>query len=239
METRLFISIILIIWFADANAFADQKGQFEIVSNSQEIFGDELSSLYNEIIAKDENIALEIQVPENYNSENPPGIMVYAGSPNFVRPPAGWLSVMKDKNLIWAASTRSDNASSIFQKTLLAMASVPLIQKDYNIDKTRIYITGEGRSASRTALDHPELFTGAILMGKRLWEDNAREKIKRSMDNGFVFVTRERNAFPQGTREAYYRFKSAGVDKLQLFFIQGARRYNRLRFSESIDFLDG
>ncbi|WP_438992809.1 hypothetical protein [Pseudemcibacter sp.] len=239
METRLFISIILIIWFAGANAFADQKGQFEIVSNSQEIFGDELSSLYNEIIAKDENIALEIQVPENYNSENPPGIMVYAGSPNFVRPPAGWLSVMKDKNLIWAASTRSDNASSIFQKTLLAMASVPLIQKDYNIDKTRIYITGEGRSASRTALDHPELFTGAILMGKRLWEDNAREKIKRSMDNGFVFVTRERNAFPQGTREAYYRFKSAGVDKLQLFFIQGARRYNRLRFSESIDFLDG
>jgi len=165
--------------------------------------------------------------------------MVYAGSPNFVRPPAGWLSVMKDKNLIWAASTRSDNASSIFQKSLLAMASVPLIQKDYNIDKTRIYITGEGRSASRTALDHPELFTGAILMGKRLWEDNAREKIKRSMDNGFVFVTRERNAFPQVTREAYYRFKSAGVDKLQLFFIQGARRYNRLRFSESIDFLDG
>ena len=76
-------------------------------------------------------------------------------------------------------------------------------------------------------------------MGKRLWEDNAREKIKRSMDNGFVFVTRERNAFPQVTREAYYRFKSAGVDKLQLFFIQGARRYNRLRFSESIDFLDG
>lgn len=70
METRLFISIILIIWFADANAFADQKGQFEIVSNSQEIFGDELSSLYNEIIAKDENIALEIQVPENYNYEN-------------------------------------------------------------------------------------------------------------------------------------------------------------------------
>ena len=63
METRLFISIILIIWFAGANAFADQKGQFEIVSNSQEIFGDELSSLYNEIIAKDENIALEIQVP--------------------------------------------------------------------------------------------------------------------------------------------------------------------------------
>ncbi len=57
-------------------------------------------------------------------------------------------------------------------------------------------------------------------MGKRLWEDNAREKIKRSMDNGFVFVTRERNAFPQGTREAYYRFKSAGVDKLQFFLFK-------------------
>lgn len=231
----LIVSIISLI---ATHTYAQETGEFSKTATLKEILGSDAEN-YSQYIGEEEALNWDIYVPENYDPSKPSGIMVYAGSPNFVRPPAGWLSVMKDKNLIWAASTRSDNASSIFQKTLLAMASVPLIAKNYNIDKTRIYITGEGRSASRAALDYPELFTGAILIGNRLWEDNAKEKIKHSMNNGFVFVTRERNAFPRGTREAYYRFKSAGVNKLKLFFIQGIRRYNRLRFSESIDFLDG
>ncbi|MBT5767633.1 MAG: hypothetical protein HOI58_12370, partial [Kordiimonadaceae bacterium] len=124
METRLFISIILIIWFAGANAFADQKGQFEIVSNSQEIFGDELSSLYNEIIAKDENIALEIQMPENYNSENPPGIMVYISPQNQINIPRGWLELMDTENLIWVAARESGNKTFITKRILLTLGGL-------------------------------------------------------------------------------------------------------------------
>lgn len=231
-------TIFLIIFFTATIANAQQTGTYFKSATLKEILGNE-SKNYHQYIGEDEFLTWDIYVPEDYDASKPPGIMVYAGSPNFIRPPGGWLSVIKDKNLIWVSSRRSGNASSIYQKTLLAMASVPLIEKEYNIDNSRIYITGEGRTAGRAALNYPETFNGAILMGNRIWEDNADEKIKNSMKKSFVFVTRERNAFPRGTREAYIKFKSAGVEKLKLFFIQGIHRYNRQRFAESIDFLDG
>lgn len=233
---RLLIISLLSLYVPLANS--QEIGEFTKDATLIEVLGD-MASDYTQFIDDDEILSWEIYVPENYDASKPAGIMVFAGSPNFVRPPVGWLSVMKDKNLIWVASRRSDNASSIFQKTLLAMMSVPLIENDYNIDRSRIYVTGEGRTASRAALDYPETFTGAIFMGSRLWEDNAEEKVKKALNNGFVFVTRELNAFPRGTRYAYRKFRSSGVEKLKLFFVQGRRRYNRLRFAESIDFLDG
>lgn len=234
LKQAIFLSFILTATIANAQ----QTGMYFKSATLKEILGNEANK-FHQYIGEDEFLTWDIYVPEDYDASKPAGVMVYAGSPNFIRPPGGWLSVIKDKNLIWVSSRRSGNASSIFQKTLLAMASVPLIEKEYNIDSSRIYITGEGRTASRAALNYPGMFTGAILMGNRIWEDNAEEKIKNSMKNSFVFVTRERNAFPRGAREAYYKFKSAGIEKLKLFFIQGIHRYDRPRFAESIDFLDG
>lgn len=233
---KLIIIYLLSFYVSIANS--QETGEFTKDATLNEVLGTSAKD-YTQFINEDETLTWEIYVPETYDPSKPAGVMVFAGSPNFVRPPVGWLSVIKDKNLIWVASRKSNNASSIFQKTLLAMMSIPLIENDYNIDRSRVYVTGEGRTASRAALDYPEMFTGAIFMGSRLWEDNAEEKVKKALNNSFVFVTRETNAFPRGTRYAYIKFKSAGVEKLNLFFVQGRRRYNRLRFAESIDFLDG
>lgn len=231
-------AIFLIIFFTATIANAQQTGMYFKSATLREILGNEANK-YNQYIGADEFLTWDIYVPEDYDASKPAGIMVYAGSPNFIRPPVGWLSVIKDKNLIWVSSRRSGIASSIYQKTLLAMASVPLIEKEHNIDSSRIYITGEGQTASRAALNYPEKFKGAIFIGNRLWEDNAEEKIEKALDNSFVFVTREVNVFPRGNRYGHRKFKAAGVKRLKLFYIRGSLRYNRLRFAESIDFLDG
>jgi len=231
-------AIFLMIFLTATIANAQQTGMYLKSATLKEILGNEATK-YQQYIGVDEFLTWDIYVPEDYDDSKPAGVMVYAGSPNFIRPPIGWLSVIKDKNLIWVSSRRSGNASSIYQKTLLAMASVPLIEKEYNIDSSRIYITGEGQTASRAALKYPEKFKGAIFIGNRLWEDNAEEKIKKALNNAFVFVTREVNVFPRGNRFGHRKFKTAGVKKLKLYFVRGSLRYDRLRFAESIEFLDG
>ncbi|MBL4601327.1 MAG: hypothetical protein JKY84_01135 [Emcibacteraceae bacterium] len=232
----LFLSLLL---FTSASFAQTLKtGEFVIEASPTEILGSDAVK-YSSNIGVDDIISWEVYVPENYDPNKPAGIMVFAGSPQNVRAPFGWLSVMKDKNLIWVAARKSGNASSIHQKKLLAMMSVPIIEEKYNIDKNRIYITGEGRTAGRAVLDYPQMFTGAIFMGDRVWEDNADDKVKAITNNRYVFVTREKTAFPKGTRYAYNKFRKSGVTNSKIVLIQGRHRYNRPKFSKSIDYLDG
>ena len=244
METRLFISIILIIWFAGANAFADQKGQFEIVSNSQEIFGDELSSLYNEIIAKDENIALEIQVPENYNSENPPGIMVYTSPQNQINIPRGWLELMDTENLIWVAARESGNKTFITKRILLTLAGLQYVQENFSINSNRVYISGlsgGGRIASMVATQYPQFFKGAIYnCGVNFWNDINEEQLNLIKNNRFVFLTGTDDFNLNDNKKVYAKYKKANVKNIDLMIIprMGHTNPKKNRFAKAINFLD-
>lgn len=236
MIVRSFFITLLLLTSA-TYAQSPKTGEFITQATPSQVLGSDAAT-YSSYIGENETLSWEIYVPEDYNPSNPAGIMVYAGAPNDVRPPVSWLSVMKDKNLIWVAARKSDNGSSIHQKKMLAMMSVPLIQREYSINMDRVYITGEGRTASRTALEYPEIFDGAIFIGNKLWEDNAEEKVKNVMNNRYIFVTREKSAIPKGNRYAYNKFKKAGVENSKLILIQGNHRFTRLRLSSSIDFLD-
>ncbi|MDG1997162.1 MAG: hypothetical protein P8J14_11745 [Emcibacteraceae bacterium] len=236
MIFRSFI-LILIATASIASAQSPKTGEFILTATPAEVLGAGANE-FQANMGSDNNISWEVYVPENYNPSNPSGVMVFAGAPNDVRAPAGWLSVMKDKNLIWIAARKSGNGSSIHQKKLLAMMSIPLIEKHYQINKDRIYITGDGRTASRTALQYPDMFDGAILLGKNLWEDNAESKIKNAMNNRYVFVSRESSAIAKGSRYAYNKFKNAGVANINFVHIKGKQRYNRPKFANSIDYLD-
>ena len=241
MESDMFLRslVIAVLCLTSVNlAHSQETGEFVLNATPGEVLGSDAGS-YSKYIGENEMISWEVYVPENYDPFRPAGVMVFAGAPRNVRAPSGWLSVMKDKNLIWVAARHSGNGASIFQKELLSMMSVPLIEKDYAIDKSRIYITGEGRTAGRAVMNYPQLFKGAIFMGKQIWENNAEEKVSAIKDNRFVFVTRETSAIPKGNRYAYNKFKNAGVANIEMVIIKGTHRFNRPKFSKSIDYLDG
>lgn len=237
---KIIIYIVLtMLSFVSANA--RETGEFIITSTPNEILGAQ-SVENNEYIKNDAKISWEVYVADNYNPERPAGIMVFAGAPNDVIPPVNWLSVMKDKNLIWVAPRKSGNGSSIYQQKLLAIMSIPLIEQRYSVDKSRIYISGVGRVAARTALEYPNIIKGGIFRGKNLWEDNADEKIKSALDNRYVFVSGSRSPIPRSTAYAYNKFRKAGVQKLEFIHLNGGGRINirfsRSRLMKSIEFLD-
>lgn len=241
MEIIMIIrSFFISLLFFTSISFAQSQetGEFVLKATTAEVLGNDAAK-YENYISQNDALSWEVYVPENYDASKPAGIMVFAGAPRDVRAPNGWMSVMKDKNLIWVAARKSGNGSSVHQRELLAMMSIPLIEENYAVDKSRIYVTGEGRTAGRVVMDYPEMFKGAVFMGSRIWEDDAQEKVKNIKDNRFVFVTREKSAFPKGTRYAYNKYKTAGVANSKIVLIQGKHRYNRPKFAKSIDYLDG
>lgn len=240
MILRIFyILCLFFVGFSTiTNAQSDVKvGEFNLRATPADVLGS-AADQYNSYIKTDAVITWEVYVPENYDATNPPGIMVLAGAPQNVHQPAGWYSVMRDKNLIWVAARKSGNAASIHQRELLALMSVPLIEKHYKTNPERVYITGEGRIASVAAMDNPEIFKGAILSGGLIWSDNAKDKIDGVKDNRFVFVTKERGNVPKGTRIAYNYYKKAGVENVKLIYIPKGHRYGRSKFAKSVDYLD-
>lgn len=234
-------TLLFLVTFSLSYAQSSYKtGEMIISSSPDEIIGEEAAS-FNSIVPKDDIIEWEVYVPENYDPDNPPGLMVYAGAPQNVKAPFGWISVMEDKNMIWVAARKSGNGSSLMQKELLALLSVPLIEKDYKTDTERVYITGEGRIASVVTMDNPDVFKGAILTGSNIWSKNPETKINAILDKRFVFVSGEQGGagVVRSARHSYYKFRDAGVKNLKLLTIPYTRRYDRRKFSEAIDYLDG
>ena len=100
MTIRHYIFICLII-FAPLLATAQtQTGEYNITSNIHEILGDEIATSYTNVIEEDEEITWEIYVPENYDPNDPPGVMVYISPQNQIKTPSGWMSIMEESNLI-------------------------------------------------------------------------------------------------------------------------------------------
>ncbi len=240
MISRILFSISIFFFSFNSLAIAQsdlKTGEFILKATPSQLLGAEAAN-YKSIIKEDAIITWEIYVPKNYDANRPSGVMVYAGAPQNVRAPTGWFSVLEDNNIIWVAARKSGNGSSIHQRELLAMMSVPLIKNIYNIDQNRIYITGEGRIAGVVAMDYPKVFKGAILSGKLIWSDHAENKVDGIKDNRFVFVTAEKSAFPQGTRLAYNKFRNANIKNVKLMFIANGHSYSRPKFAQSIEYLD-
>ena len=217
-----------------------RTGEMIISASPGEIMEADAMS-FNSIIGKDAIIEWEVYVPEDYDPTNPPGIMVFAGAPQNERAPFGWMSVMKDKNLIWVAARKSGNAATFVQKELLALMSVPLIEKKYKIDAKRVYISGVGRVSSVVTMDNPDIFNGAIFTDGDLWSKNPEYKINSILNKRFVFITGHQGgaANVHSTRYSYNKFKDAGLKNLKLITISPIMRYDRRRFLEAIDYLDG
>lgn len=258
MHNRILITVI-ILFSSISYAQEFRTGEFKLKASPKEVLG-EGAIKYNKYFDLESLVTWEIYVSENYNVNKPAGVMIAAGAPRNVIMPNGWRSVFEDKNLIWIAALNTNNASTVDQKVILAMMSLPVIEKKYNIDKNRIFLTGEGRTAARTFFDYPEMFDGAIFMGGMTWDDNADDKIKYLLDKRFFFgvgysrnFTSPRTAAkqPQGFSnivfhgynvntsnvEWYRKFKKAGVkNAIRMIKTRSLRRAN---FAKAIDYLDG
>lgn len=244
MKTRLFILSLTMIWLTLSNSWAQQEGLLEYSSTTKEIFGEEMSMLYQDAIGIDENITWEIQIPDNYNPENPPGIMVYVSPQNSINIPRGWLELVNDENLIWIAARDSGNKTYTTTRILYALAGLQYIQSNYSLDNNRVYVTGlsgGGRIASMIATQYPQFFKGAIYnCGVNFWNNINEEQLNHIKENRYVFVTGTDDFNLNDTKKVYAKYKKANVEKIDLMIIprMGHTNPKRNRFAKAIRYLD-
>jgi pimeloyl-ACP methyl ester carboxylesterase len=109
-----------------------------------------------------------VHVPENYDNEQPFGILAFVAPSDAVALPAGLESVLKERRLIYMAPQKAGNSFPVSRRAGLTLAGIIKLQEIYRVDPNRIYVagvSGGGRVAVRLAFFHPELISGALPIG--------------------------------------------------------------------------
>ena len=244
MIFRLMATFFLLVTHSVAQTPNVSTGSYEITKTPLAILGEELAPTYANLIDVNEEVIWEIHVPENYDPNNPPGVMVYISPQNIVNEPNGWLEVTERRNLIWIAARKSGNKEQVSNRISMAMLALPLLQSTYNINTNRIYVSGfsgGGRIASLVATNLPHVFKGALYnCGANFWDTANDEQLLHIKNNRFVFLTGSDDFNLDDTKRVYAKYKKAGVKNIKLMVIprMGHSNPKRAKFSQALEYLD-
>ncbi len=189
-------------------------GEFRVSSTMVEVVGENTARNAEKIIAADEPLTWEFYVPDDYRPDNPPGLMVYISPTPSGEIPRDWKTVMEEHNLIWVAANGSGNTAMVSRRAILAMIAPTLMQKQYKIDRERVYLSGlsgGGKMASMVATDNAHLFKGAIYnCGVDFWQQDPPKRFEQIKQNHYVFVTGTLDQALEPTKRVYKQYRQAG-----------------------------
>lgn len=221
-------------------------GSFGLSATTTDILGPDRAADFASVIAVDEAIEWEIVVPDNYDPQKPPWLLVYVSPSDSGRLPRGWLKLLKSHSLIWVAGNASGNRVPVARRITFAVLGSALVAERYELDERRVYLagfSGGARVSGLAAAAYPTLFRGAIYIGgAELWGQQSRpDDLERMRQNRFVFLVGSEDANRAVARAVHSKYAQAGIGDLKMIVV---RRMGHVlpesRFmSGALDFLDG
>lgn len=180
-------------------------------------------------------------VPKTYAHAAKWGLFVYISADDSPGLPAEYEAVLEKRKLLAVAAYRSGNGRNIFDRFRLAIDAVVNLQKRFNVDPGRIYVSGfsgGGRVASMLAVAYADLFSGAIpLCGVNFYKEIPSEPGKHwpvgyipvnealaiaKAKGRYVLVAGEKDFNLANTRAVYeHGFKKEGFRNAKLLEIPG------------------
>ena len=115
----------------------------------------------------DPAFSYEVWAPDTYDPAKPAGVMVFVNSGNNGTLNKGYRELLAARNIIVIGANRSGNDIDTIIRLTFAFYAVELLNRRYQLDPNRIYITGNsggGRVASHAMFYRPELFSGGMPM---------------------------------------------------------------------------
>lgn len=207
--------------------------------------------------------SFEIYVPEDYDPDRPWGILVWISAMESGRPHTPYLPLLSQHQLIWIGANNSGNERGVGVRFGLALDAVYNLKQLYNIDESRIYvsgISGGGKVATMLAIIYPEVFTGSIpIVGTTYFRHiplpNEKNKYWPGMfekppastldrakrDGRFVLITGSKD-FNRDPIKATYEegFVKDGFAQVEYVEVEGMdhEMAGAERFERAIEFLD-
>ncbi len=223
-----------------------RTGAFELTGSAIEILGADGAESFSSLVQPDEPIEWEVVVPENYDPARPAGILVYISPSEFGRIPGRWAKFLKSHNLIWVAANRSGNRVPVPRRIGYAILAPAMLDLSYEIDKSRIYLSGfsgGARVSGMVASMYPTLFHGAIYMGgAEPWAEEAPpQQIAAMQANRYAFIVGSKDENRWVALSVQKQYEEAGIEKTWLKIIQrGGHELPKTQIMISaLDFLDG
>jgi hypothetical protein len=109
----ILLSVLLLpsgAWSDDTDE-SPRTGYFRSSTTPLELLGERGAETLSEVFAPDEKLRWQLNVPENYDPANPPGLIVYVNRANWGGGKKVWSDVFRDRNLIWAGALDAGEVS--------------------------------------------------------------------------------------------------------------------------------
>ncbi len=179
---------------------------------------------YKNHVLNIEDETYQVVVPENYDPTKKCGLFVFVKPTNGGGCPRAFIKSLADHNILFVGANQSGNKEKVTQRRVpLAIAAVFNMKLRYNIDDSRVYISGfsgGARVASHVAIAYPDMFSGALYCcGCNPQAMPADEKLANLIKNKnrYVFQTCENDFNNQNTRDMLQSYKNMGVINTYFF----------------------
>src|SRR5262245_415207 len=183
----------------------------------------------------------KIVVPKSYAHAAKWGLFVYISADDSPGLPAEYEPLLEKRKLLAVAAHKSGNGRNIFDRFRLAIDAAVNLQKRFNLDAGRIYVSGfsgGARTASMLAVAYADLFSGAIpLCGVNFYTEipsdpgkhwpvgyiPVNEALAIAKAKGrYVLVTGEKDFNLANTKAVYeHGFKKEGFKNAKLIEVPG------------------
>ena len=223
---------------------AAKLGRFDVTYSGTDLI--DLLSMENSenSIRENDKFTWQMYVPNSYNSQNPPGVVVFISPTKVGWVPSTWTEVLDQENIIWISADGSGNHIRNKRRMLLALLSTYLVSEQYALDTDRIYLagfSGGGKVASVTALNYSGLFDGGIFVGgAEVGANIDAAQLLRARSNRYVFLTGTRDFNRLLSKEVRAKFERMGIVHTKLISVRGMGHElpSSEYFQEAIHFLD-
>ena len=202
----------------------------------------------------------KLVVPKSYAHAARWGLFVYINADDAPGLPAEYEAILEKRKLLAVAPYKAGNGRNIFDRFRLAVDAAYTLQKRFNIDPARVYVSGfsgGARVASMLSVAYADLFSGAIpFCGVNFYTEIPSEAGKHwpigyipvnealaiaKSKGRFVLVTGEKDFNLSNTRAVYeHGFKKEGFKFAKLLEVPGMGHSAPPAewFEKGLDFLD-
>ena len=193
----------------------------------------------------DEELEWTVFVPTARSPQTARGVLVYISPSNDSGIPPDWLPVLDAMNLLAISPKRAGNRVTTTRRIALAMSGLLQVSSRYDVDATRVYLSGFSGGARVSGLAialYPSLFSGAIYIGgAEMWPGDASLGIAEQLSSKrFVFLTGNRDFNLEMVRRVWSRYRAQGLNESKLEVIRhlGHELPNGAALAKAIEYLD-
>lgn len=227
--------------FLAASAYAQHGPTVERIASLGSLLAQDEARALAGTLPVDRQIHFRVRRPA---ATETPGVFVFISPTDSGELPAEWVDVLDQANLEWIAAERFGNSRPTAQRMLVAVMALNLARRE-SLDARRLYVSGlsgGGRVASECITHFPHLFTGAVFMvGADFYLPSEAAPRELLAGRPLVFLTGDRDFNHREMREAYDRYRDAGLSRLLLLDVNGFghERARPEQLRAALRFLDG